>query len=110
MEGYEATRQLRQLGYQGIIVGVTANALPADVREFVAQGVDGVVTKPVDVPKLLDIIEKHMSLPPSAAPPAAVSAIVVAHTHSSSSPQRRNTTVSERDGTVDVLVDTGTPQ
>ena len=56
MDGYEAAKTLRRQGYSGLIVGVTANALEEDRAEFIAQGVDAVVTKPVDVQELLQIM------------------------------------------------------
>lgn len=55
MDGYEAVRRIRQHGYHGLIVGVTANALEADRAEFMEQGVDAVIVKPVNVHRLLEI-------------------------------------------------------
>ena len=63
MDGYAATRALREMGYRGIIIGVTANALSTDVAEFMRHGVNAVATKPVNVVVLLDIIERHMTDP-----------------------------------------------
>lgn len=61
IDGYEAVRQIRRHGYTGLIVGVTANALEADRVEFIEQGVDAVVIKPVNVPSLLAVMDKHLS-------------------------------------------------
>ena len=62
MDGYAATRALRALGFRGLIIGVTGNALEADVAAFIAEGVDAVVSKPVSVPALLHVIEDHIEV------------------------------------------------
>lgn len=49
MRGTEATKNIRELGYCGVIIGITGNALPEDVREFMDHGADGVVPKPFDM-------------------------------------------------------------
>ena len=46
MDGPTATRELRALGYRGMIIGVTGNALPADVDIFLKAGATCVLTKP----------------------------------------------------------------
>jgi DNA-binding NarL/FixJ family response regulator len=71
MDGFEATQKIRALGYTGVVIGVTANALSADVQEFLHHGVNGVVTKPVNVTLLLDEIEQHMELPAAVVTAAA---------------------------------------
>lgn len=49
LDGYEATRRLRgELGYDGVIVGVTGNALAEDQAAFMRAGADKVHLKPVD--------------------------------------------------------------
>jgi CheY-like chemotaxis protein len=52
MTGREATRQLRAMGYNGIIVGVTGNVLIEDLEEFSQAGCNEVITKPLDPPEL----------------------------------------------------------
>ena len=48
MDGPSATRELRQLGYTGLVIGVTGNALPQDKKYFLECGADRVLIKPVD--------------------------------------------------------------
>ncbi len=48
MDGYEAARNIRKMGYRRTMLGVTGNALLADVAEFKRHGVCRVLTKPVD--------------------------------------------------------------
>lgn len=57
MDGIEATREIRNMGYQGIILGVTGDALAEDVGAFVEAGADKVVTKPVRPMQFLPLIE-----------------------------------------------------
>lgn len=53
MDGPTATKALRDMGYTGVIIGVTGNALPSDVAYFTGKGADKVLIKPVDVDVLL---------------------------------------------------------
>ena len=46
-DGIEATRDIRNMGYQGVILGVTGDALAEDVELFLQAGADKVVTKPI---------------------------------------------------------------
>ena len=48
MDGVQATRAIRELGFTGPIVGLTGNALQADVHSLREAGADRVCTKPVD--------------------------------------------------------------
>lgn len=71
-DGYEATRRLRQtLGYRGVIVGVTGNALDADRSEFIAQGADAVHVKPVSSVALAADIRRRLLLPEPPARPTS---------------------------------------
>lgn len=54
MDGYEASKKIRQLGYTGRIVALTANVLTTDDTEFKEAMMDDVLLKPVD----LDMIKK----------------------------------------------------
>jgi CheY-like chemotaxis protein len=62
MDGYAATRRLRAMGFRGPIIGITGDAGRAAVDEFVAQGAVDVVTKPVQMAILLDIIERELTV------------------------------------------------
>jgi len=48
MDGYEATRRLREGGFDGPIVAVTANATDEDRRRCAAGGFDLFLTKPLN--------------------------------------------------------------
>ena len=51
MDGNTAASEIRRRGYNGIILGVTGNAVAEDVRSFELAGVDMVVIKPFDAKK-----------------------------------------------------------
>ena len=45
--GPTATRNIRSLGYRGIILGVTGNAYAADTKTFLDSGIDAIILKPL---------------------------------------------------------------
>jgi CheY-like chemotaxis protein len=49
MDGPTATRKIRELGYDGLIFGVTGNVLQSDVDIFKECGADAVLAKPLDI-------------------------------------------------------------
>jgi CheY-like chemotaxis protein len=57
MNGPDATRKIRELGYDGIIIGVTGNTLPCDIDHFKLSGANDVLAKPLNMEKL-----EHMML------------------------------------------------
>ena len=82
MDGIETTKKMREGGYDGTIVALTANALVGNAAMFKEQGFDDFLPKPINI-KLLDAIlkkyirDKH---PEEAAKYASVRTNVVAHT------------------------------
>jgi signal transduction histidine kinase/CheY-like chemotaxis protein len=59
MDGLEATRRIRSGGYgkKGVpIVAITAYAMKGDREKFLAEGMDGYVTKPVEFGELARVI------------------------------------------------------
>ena len=53
MDGYAACRALREKGYEGSIVALTANAMALDREKCLDAGCDDYVSKPVDRGRLL---------------------------------------------------------
>jgi PAS domain S-box-containing protein len=60
MDGYEATRKLRQAGYTGVIIALTAHAMAEDRTKCLAAGCNEYATKPVDKVSLLRMLAKAM--------------------------------------------------
>ena len=56
MTGPEATARIRALGYTGLILGVTGNALPEDIEHFTKCGANAVLTKPVNTDLLVKLL------------------------------------------------------
>jgi CheY-like chemotaxis protein len=56
MDGYKACRALREKGYEGSIIAVTANALAMDREKCLEAGCDDYVSKPVDRGHLLTAV------------------------------------------------------
>ena len=49
MDGVTATSNIRKLGYKGLIIGVTGNALSEDVNAFLSNGANIILTKPLSI-------------------------------------------------------------
>jgi CheY-like chemotaxis protein len=61
MNGPEACAALRQLAFQIPIFGVTGNVLPSDKEFFIAKGANEVLSKPLCLDELRNLIRKHSS-------------------------------------------------
>jgi signal transduction histidine kinase/CheY-like chemotaxis protein len=60
MDGIETTHKLREDGYTGIIVALTANALVGNREMFEANGFDGFIAKPIDIRQLNSVLIKFV--------------------------------------------------
>src|SRR5665648_161111 len=56
MDGYEATRRIKEKYKKIIVVALTAKVMEDDIKVGIAAGCDGYVYKPYDPKKLLDYI------------------------------------------------------
>eukprot|EP00597_Dinobryon_sp_UTEXLB2267_P008080 CAMPEP_0170084348 /NCGR_PEP_ID=MMETSP0019_2-20121128/19592_1 /TAXON_ID=98059 /ORGANISM="Dinobryon sp., Strain UTEXLB2267" /LENGTH=563 /DNA_ID=CAMNT_0010300441 /DNA_START=238 /DNA_END=1929 /DNA_ORIENTATION=+ len=64
MHGPETVSFLRRdYNYKGIIIGITGNALPADISMFLSSGANQVITKPLTKTKLLIVLKHFRVLP-----------------------------------------------
>ena len=64
MNGYEATKQLRALDDPALseitILAMTANAFDEDRKKALECGLDGFLSKPIDIEKLIDTLQKNL--------------------------------------------------
>jgi len=60
MDGVEATRRIRAMGYKHPIFALTANAVVGQQDIFLKNGFDGYISKPIDVRQLNDTLNKHI--------------------------------------------------
>ena len=61
MDGLEATKRLRQMGFTGPVIALTANAMEADLEEALAAGCNEFLTKPVSRNKFNQTITRLLS-------------------------------------------------
>ncbi len=64
MDGYQATRRLREKGYKGPIMALTANAMSGDRLLCEEAGCSDFLAKPVDIDLLLETVAKYISPKP----------------------------------------------
>jgi len=60
MDGIETTKKLRELGYKGFIVALTANALVGNDKMFKNNGFDDFIPKPIDIGQINTILNKFV--------------------------------------------------
>ena len=63
MNGYDATRKIRELGGEKAeipIVAMTANAFEADRKNAYAAGMNGHIAKPIEIPELMEALTRFL--------------------------------------------------
>jgi signal transduction histidine kinase/CheY-like chemotaxis protein len=58
MDGIEATRMIRSMGYTKPVVVLTANALAGQAKMFLENGFDDFISKPIDIRHLNSVLNK----------------------------------------------------
>jgi CheY-like chemotaxis protein len=59
MRGRDAVKEMRAMGYRGVVLGVTGNVLQEDIDDFKACGTDDVILKPFTPLKFKDVMAKY---------------------------------------------------
>lgn len=62
MDGYTATATLRERGYKGPIVALTAHTMATDRAKCIACGCDDYSAKPINLQELISVSEKYIRL------------------------------------------------
>ena len=62
MNGYEATKALREQGITAPIIALTANVMKGDEEKCLAAGCDGYIAKPIDKAQLVQVLDKYLSV------------------------------------------------
>jgi PAS domain S-box-containing protein len=76
MDGIEATRRIRELeagGQRTPIVALTANAMMGTLERCLEAGMDDYLTKPLDISRLQDVLDRFMTGRPTADSPSTES-------------------------------------
>ncbi len=68
MDGYEATRRLRDLGYIQPIIALTAHAMESDRKKCIEAGCDNYASKPINRDNLLELAKRYGAGRPSGEP------------------------------------------
>ena len=61
MDGYEATKQIRDISKEVPIIAVTANAMAEDLMRTKAIGMNEHISKPIDVVQLYEVLLKYLT-------------------------------------------------
>jgi len=61
LNGYEASRQIRQFNKEVVIIAQTAFALVGDREEAIESGCDDYISKPIDKAELIELIHKYFA-------------------------------------------------
>ncbi|MEN6493944.1 MAG: PAS domain S-box protein [Thermoguttaceae bacterium] len=61
MDGYEATQRIRQAGYEGPIIALTAHAMKEDQQRCLEAGCDAYLSKPIDRTRLLTTVAQFLA-------------------------------------------------
>jgi len=60
MSGPVATQTVRQMGYRGLIFGVTGNTYAQQIENFIEKGADAVFPKPMNLDELRETVTKKL--------------------------------------------------
>ncbi len=62
LDGYSATKKIRQLGFEGPVIALTAHAMKGDREKCEQAGCTGYLAKPVDADQLYAVLEEYCNV------------------------------------------------
>lgn len=62
MDGFAAVKELRDRGYKGTVIALTAHAMKGDRERCIENGFDDYLTKPITRHTLQDCLSRHLNL------------------------------------------------
>jgi len=68
LDGYQTARKLRELGYDGPVVALTADAMQGDMDRCLQAGCNDYLSKPIDSGRLLQMVAAMTTKPLGASP------------------------------------------
>jgi HPt (histidine-containing phosphotransfer) domain-containing protein len=60
MDGIETTNKIRAMGYRGVVVALTANAIAGSEEMFRQNGFDDFISKPIDLKELNRVLNQYV--------------------------------------------------
>ena len=61
MDGYTAVAKLRDAGWSGTVIALTANTMKGDAQKCLEAGCNDYSTKPIDRPHLFGLLRKYIA-------------------------------------------------
>ncbi|MEZ6137592.1 MAG: PAS domain S-box protein [Pirellulaceae bacterium] len=61
LDGYTTAKALRELGFAGPIIALTADAMQGDMSRCIECGCNDYLSKPIDKTQLLNLVKQHLS-------------------------------------------------
>ncbi len=59
LDGYQAATKMRDMGFKGAIIALTADAMQGDMNLCLQSGCDDYLSKPIDSHKLITVVAEH---------------------------------------------------
>ena len=58
LDGYQTARKLREIGYTGPIIALTADAMQGDMNHCIEAGCNDYLSRPIDAARLVQVVKQ----------------------------------------------------